>query len=278
MEIQVKSLASCHRDKSKFLTKIKPTEIFPSLNCLINLIDNYFSLQDLSLREKAANIQYIRGLPQQCNLSESRGWGQSTTSIWNLILLQWGWIAWWKNKGKKLLRNRSQVISQVTLFEGEKLGTVSRVPWTLRRQITKTSAGKRLVPWLYAGRQLWRDDFQNWNSDNPIANDSDVGETWLHGMTTKEWHKPLSIMLARLRPEWAKDGDIKHLPEESQSNENRRARSTSQGLGVRPWVISLTSPNLSFPIHKMGLVVLTLQMCCEDYMEWRIQSKQINKT
>lgn len=124
-------------------------------------------------------------------------------------------------------------------------------------------------------RQLWRDDFQTWNSDNTTANDSNPGETRLHRMNTKEWYRLFSIMPARLKPEGAEQSTTEKAPLDT-------VRATRAGKGYillsrTGWMTLGDFPNLSelqFPICKMETILLTLWVCCEDYIELNIVKKK----
>lgn len=108
-------------------------------------------------------------------------------------------------------------------------------------------------------RQLWRDDFQKWNSDNTTANNSNMGETWLHRMNTKEWYKLSSIIPARQKPEGAEEPTTQKA-----SLDTVRATRAGKGYVLLSRTGGMTLgdfPNLSelqFPICKREIIVLTL--------------------
>lgn len=114
--------------------------------------------------------------------------------------------------------------SQRSCYSENKAGHGLTCTLVFMKADCKTFRGQdRLTSWPYTPweRQLWRDDFQTWNSDNTAANDSNTGETWLHRMNTKEWYRlSISCSKAEAKKELS-NPQQKKLPGYSQSNKSR---------------------------------------------------------
>lgn len=167
-------------------------------------------MQELSLQVKAMNIQYICGSSQQFPLRKQR-MGTRWVIYFEPNSAPTRYTAWRRNRDRNPERS-TQAISKFILFTEEKAGYGPTFTLVFTK-VEKPSEERYADPLtLYSqGTQLWRDDFQKWNSDNATANDSDTEETRLHRMSTVEWHKHLRTMSGRLKPEGAKEDDTRSL-------------------------------------------------------------------